>query len=175
MKFAKTMILVVLLVATAGCTKQEDPTPHVLIHVAALQGNIDEIQKHITAGSDLNEIDAYGSTPLAVAITFGKTDVAKSLIEAGADLSIANSEGSAPLHAAAFFCHTEIVEALLENGADKDLKNTAGHTALDTVAGPFEEAKPVYDSIQEALKSFGFKFDYEHIKVTRPKIAELLR
>ena len=175
MKTTAAVMVIASLLFAAGCKKQESPAPHVIIQVAALQGNIDEIRKHIEAGSDLNEKDDYGSTPLIIAITFGKAEVARALIEAGADMTIANNEGSAPLHIAAFFCRTEIVEALLGNGADKDLTNTAGRTALETVEGPFEDVKPIYDSIQKGLAPLGLKFDYERIQETRPKIAEMLR
>ena len=175
MKTTATVMIIVSLLFAAGCKKQKDPTPHVIIQVAALQGNIDEIRKHIEAGSDLNEVDDYGSTPLIIAITFGKTEVARALIEAGADMTIANNEGSAPLHIASFFCRPAIVVALLEKGADKEFTNTAGRTALETVAGPFEDVKPIYDSIQKGLAPLGFRLDYERIHETRPKIAEMLR
>ena len=175
MKTAMTVLIAALLLFTSGCTKKENPTPHVSLQVAALQGNIDEIRKHIKAGSDLDEKDAYGSTPLIIAITFGKTEGAKALIEAGADLTITNNDGSASLHIAAFFCRTEIVESLLEHGADKDFLNPAGRTALDTVEGPFEEAKAIYDAIRKGLEPLGLRLDYERIKETRPKIAEMLR
>ena len=175
MKTTATVMIIVSLLFAAGCKKQKDPTPHVIIQVAALQGNIDEIRKHIEAGSDLNEVDDYGSTPLIIAITFGKTEVARALIEAGADMTIANNEGSAPLHIASFFCRPAIVVALLEKGADKEFTNTAGRTALETVAGPFEDVKPIYDSIQKGLAPLGFRLDYKRIQETRPKIAEMLR
>jgi len=175
MKTVMTAILVVTLLIVTGCGKQENPTPHVSLHVAALQGNIDEIQKHIKAGSDLNEKDVYGSSPLIIAVTFGKTEVARALIEAGADMKIKNNEGSTPLHIAAFLCRTEIVEALLDNGADKNLRNNAGSTALEVVEGPFDDVKGVYNSIRKALRPLGLKLDYERIKMTRPKIAEMLR
>jgi len=175
MKTTAIAFLVVMLLTAAGCKKQEDPIPHVLIQVAALQGNIDEIRKHIKAGSDLDEKDAYGSTPLIIAITFGKTEVAQALIEAGADLMITNNDGSASLHIAAFFCRTEILESLLENGADKDFVNAAGRTALDVVEGPFEEVEAIYDAIRKGLEPLGLRLDYERIKETRPKIAEMLR
>ncbi len=170
-----TAILVISLLAAAGCEKQENPVPRVSIHLAALQGRIDVIQQHIKAGSDLNEKDDYGSTPLNIAITFGKTEVAKALMEAGADLKISNNEGSTPLHIAAFFCRTEIVEALLDKGAEKNLKNNYGRTALETVEGPFDDAKSIYNSIGKSLKPLGLELDYEQIKNTRPKIAEMLR
>ncbi|MHC4325538.1 MAG: ankyrin repeat domain-containing protein [Planctomycetota bacterium] len=174
MKTLTTALLVVSLLSVAGCRKQENPTPHVSLHIAALQGNVDAIRRHIDAGSDLNEKDAYGSTPLIIAATFGKTEVARALIDAGADMEITNNEGAAPLHIAAFFCRTEIVRALLDKGADKNALNKTGHTALETVAGPFDDVKAIYDSIAKGLKPLGLKLDYERIKKTRPRIAEML-
>lgn len=175
MKTATTALLVVSLLIAAGCAQQENPTPRVGLHAAALQGSIDVIRQHITAGSDLNEKDVYGSTPLIIAVTFDKTEVARALIEAGADLTITNNEGATPLHIAAFFCRTEIVKALLEKGADKKTKNSAGKTAWETVAGPFDDVKGIYDRIGKALSPLGLELDYEWIKKTRPKIAEMLQ
>ncbi|MHC4437645.1 MAG: ankyrin repeat domain-containing protein [Planctomycetota bacterium] len=175
MKPVITAILAASLLIIAGCEKQENPTPHVSIHIAALQGNIDAICQHIDVGSDLNEKDAYGSTPLIIAATFGKTEVARALIDAGADMKITNSEGATPLHIAAFLCRTEIVKALLDKGADKNALNNAGRTALESVAGPFDDVKGIYDSIGKGLKPLGLKLDYKRIKKTRPKIAEMLR
>ncbi|NOR14798.1 MAG: acyltransferase family protein [Candidatus Aminicenantes bacterium] len=175
MKTATTALLVISLLTAAGCTKQENPAPRVSLHAAALQGSIDGIRQHIKAGSDLNEKDVYGSTPLIIAVTFDKVEVAQALIEAGADMTITNNEGATPLHIAAFFCRTDIVKALLEKGADKNAKNNSGKTALETVAGPFEEVKSIYDSIGKALGPLGFELDYGQIEMTRPKIAEMLQ
>ena len=145
------------------------------IHEAAFYGDIDSMKEHIIAGSDLNEKDAYGSTPLIIATIFDKTDVAIVLIEAVADLTIPNNEGSTPLHVSAFFCRTVIVEALLENGADKSLKNNAGSTALESVAAPFAYVKDFYDATGASLEPFGLKLDYDHIRKTRPIIAEMMK
>jgi len=168
-------ILFVLVLITSGCTKQENPAPRVSLHAAVIQGNIEAIRQHIKAESNLDEKDAYGSTPLIIAITFDKTDMAQELIEAGADLTITNNDGATPLHIAAFFCRTEIVKVLLENGADKSALNGSGKTAIETVAAPFEDVQEIYDAIQKGLGPLGLKLDYERIKITRPKIAELLR
>ncbi len=76
----KTMILA-LLTGLVGCAKQDESEqggdkdhrpPRVDLHVASLQGNLSAIEQHIKAESDLNAKDAYGSSLLAVAITFGK-------------------------------------------------------------------------------------------------------
>ena len=180
MKTLTTVIMVVTLVIVAGCRKKENPgtkikLPHVSLQIAALQGNVDAIGQHINAGSNLDVKDEYGSTPLIIAITFGKTEAARAVIEAGADVEITNNEGSTPLHIAAFFCHTEIVEALLDNGADKNALNNAGRTALEIVAGPFDDVKVIYDHIGKDLKTLGLRLDYERIKRTRPRIAEMLQ
>jgi ankyrin repeat protein len=180
MKTVTTAILLLTLLTVAGCGKQENSDkekmpPRVSLHVAALQGNLVAIRQHINAGSDLNQKDAYGSSPLIVAATFGETDAAKALIDAGADMAITNNEGSAPLHIAAFLCRTEIVQSLLDKGADKNARNNAGSTALDTVAGPFDDVKDIYDSIAKGLKPLGLRLDYERFKRTRPRIAQMLR
>ncbi len=175
MKTVTTALLVVALLTPLSVFGQENPTPGVSLHIAALQGNIEAVRLHIEAGSDLNEKDAYGSTPLMIAATFGKTEVARALIEAGADLHVRNNDGATPLHVAAFFCRREIVEALLEGGANKYLRDNFRSTALDAVSAPFEEVKDIYDSFGQALGPLGWELDYEHLRTTRPKIADMLR
>jgi CubicO group peptidase (beta-lactamase class C family) len=155
--------------------QEEILTPAVSIHLAALQGNIEAVQQHIKAGSDLNEKDMWGSTPLIIAATFGKTEVARALIEAGADLNLTNNDGATALHAAAFLCRVEIVEALLDAGASKYMRNNFGNTALESVAAPFDSVKNIYDGFAQALGPLGLELDYEQIRTTRPKIAEMLR
>jgi uncharacterized protein len=180
MKAFTTVMILAVLFAGAGCGKQENADaerrpPRVSLHIAALQGNVEIVRQHIEAGSDLNRKDAYGSSPLIVAATFGQTEVARELIEAGADMGITNNEGATPLHIAAFFCHSEIVQALLDKGADKSALDKAGSTALASVAGPFDGVKGVYDRIGKSLAPLGLRLDYERIKRTRPRIAEMLR
>lgn len=149
--------------------------PSMDIHTATFLGNLKAVQQHINAGSDLNEKDEYGSSPLIIATTFGKADVAKALIEGGADLNGTNNEGSTPLHNAAFFCRTEIVEALLEKGAEKNVKNIYGSTAFESISGPFEDVQAIYDQINKDLGPLGLKLDYKHLESTRPIIAEMLK
>jgi ankyrin repeat protein len=176
MKTLTTAILVVTLLIVAGCGKKENPAPQVDLITAVATGNLEAVQQHIKAGSDLNVKEhTRGSTPLITATVFGKTEIALALIEAGADVNYQNNEGSTALITAAFFCHTEVVKALLDKGADKSLKNKAGRTALDSVSRPFDEVKAMYDGFGVALEPLGLVLDYEHIKITRPKIAEMLR
>lgn len=174
MRTVKTAALAVAFFTPLTACAQENATPGSSIHLAALQGNTQVIRQYIEAGSDLNQKDAYGSTPLIIAATFGKTEVARVLIEGGADLNAANNDGSTALHVAAFLCRTEIVEALLANGALEGLKNRFGDTPLESVTAPFEDVRGVYDSLGRALGPLGLQLDYDRIRTTRPKIVELL-
>lgn len=149
--------------------------PKVDLHTATFFANHEAVKQHIAAKSDLNVKDQFGSTPLHVAVTFGRTDIAKSLIEANADLSVKNPQGSTPLHVASFFCRTDIVKALLEKGADKTLEDNYGSTPYESVAGPFNDVKPIYDQMTKDLGALGLKLDYKHLEETRPVIAELLK
>lgn len=189
-KISITLLVTTILIATAcGGEKQKSgeevniapetqkniKPPSMDIYTAALFGDIKAINQHISAGTDLNTKDDYGSTPLIIAATFGKTEVAKALIKGGADLSITNNDGGTALHSAAFLCYNEIVEALLENGADKNIKNNFGSTPLESVSGPFKDVKPIYEQFNRDLGPLGLKLDYEQLETNRPIIAEMLK
>lgn len=157
-------------------TKKETvKAPGMDIHTAAFMGNLTAIKQHIEAGTDLNQKDQYGSTPLIIATTFDRSEVAIALINAGADLSITGNDGSTPLHTAAFLCRTEIVKALLDKGADKEKKNNYGSTALESVITPFSQVKAIYEQLNKDLGPLGLKLDLERIEKTRPEIAEILK
>lgn len=150
--------------------------PEVDIHTAVITGDTASVRQHITAGSDLDKADPYGrSSPLINAAAFGKTDIAKLLIDAGADINFTNGDGSTALHSAAFFCRPAIVELLLEEGADKTIRNNYGSTAYESVAAPFNKVKPIYDALSQSLGPMGLELDYDYLKATRPKIADMLR
>jgi len=172
----KAICILVLIACIYGGATRATP-PSVSLHEAAFQGNLEAIQQHIEAGSDLNEKDPVsGASPLIIAAVFGQIEVVRALIKAGADVNSRNNEGSTPLHTAAFFCRTEIVEALLDNGADKNARNNAGRTALESVAAPFDDVKDIYEYFRAMIfEPLGLELDYERIKMTRPKIAEMLR
>lgn len=162
--------------AEQGSSDVTANAPEESVNTAAYNGNVEALKQHVAAGSDLNEPDpTSGSTALITAATFDKREAVKVLIEGGADLNLQNREGSTPLHTASFLCRIEIVEMLLKAGANKEAMNKVGSTALNGVEGPFEQMKPIYDLLGVVLGPLGLKLDYERIKSTRPKIAEMLR
>lgn len=174
------LLAVVLSTGMASCqnapSKKAVDKPSMDIHTAVLYNNAEVVGQYIEAGTDLNLKDAFGgSTPLITAATFGKTEIAKALIDAGADLSVKNNDGSTALHAAAFFGRVEIVQLLLDAHADKTVRNNFGHTARESVQGPFEEVKPVYEMMQQQLGSLGLQLDMADLEKTRPVIAMMLQ
>ncbi len=145
------------------------------LHMAALQGDAGAAESLIRAGADLNAKDAYGSTPLNVAVTFDKPEVARLLLEAGADPGITNNEGSTPLHVAALFGYQELARILLENGADPNALTQNGGRPYDIAAGPLARDKPILDQLAAGLAPLGFQLDYPTLIEGRKAIATMLR
>jgi ankyrin repeat protein len=160
-----------------GAQSQQKPEqPKTGLHAAVLMGDVKSIEQHIKAGTDLNLAEpSVGSSPLITAAVFGKVEAAKLLVAAGANVNFQNKQGSTPLHCAAFLCHKEIVQILLDHGADKDIRNNYGSTALESVAGPFDQVRGVYDQFSKDLGPLGFKLDYNDVQKTRPVIANMLK
>ena len=174
--FIMTVVIFFTLTGCGNNPMEGTAKPEISLMDAVLKGKVEIVREHITVGTKLDEQDPKsGSTALNAAATFGQTEAALMLIENGADLEVQNNEGSTALITAAFFCRTEIVKALLGKGAERGAKNNAGATALDSVAGPFDEIKPVYDLLQGILGPAGLKLDYQRIEAIRPKIAEILK
>ncbi|MDF0705728.1 ankyrin repeat domain-containing protein [Flagellimonas okinawensis] len=183
-----TCALCIMLVSLSACkdekstadktvsAKSEVKAPDIALSAAVVSGNLEAVEQHIKAGTNINEKDPLsGSTPLITAITFDKQDIAQALIDAGADLSIKNNDGSTALHVAAFFCKVEGVKMLMDAGADKQVKNNYGATARETVIGPFADVKPIYEMMQQQLGPIGLQLDLEEIEETRPTIAVMLQ
>ena len=154
----------------------EIEAPKIALIDAVISGDIDAVNQHIKAKSDLNEKEPFGgSSPLILAAVLGKTEIAKALIDSGADLDLKNKEGSTALISAAFFCRTEIVQDLINAGADKTIRNVYGATALESVSASFNDIKSTYNLMGQQLVSLGLKLDLDRIEKTRPEIAKILQ
>lgn len=109
--------LVAALVAT-GCSNPDPPT--LSLYRAVYDGNINQLQRHIAAGSDLDARDPDGNTPLHVAALQGQIVMVEMLIEHGAAIDARNSGNATPLELALTKGRTQLAEVLLRGGATFD-------------------------------------------------------
>ena len=121
---------------------------------AAVSGDLDQAEKLLAKGQDVNEKDLYGWTPLMWAVYYGQDPVAEFLLKKGANPNICSSKwcgkippGSTALMIAAYYGRLSDVTLLLDHGASRDTKNSHGHTAL-TYAQDFE-----FEDVAKRLES----------------------
>ncbi|HEY9692719.1 MAG TPA: ankyrin repeat domain-containing protein [Oculatellaceae cyanobacterium] len=102
---------------------------------AAMYGNLDDVEKAIAQGVDVNAIGSYGCTALMYAAFYGSIPVIQALLDAGADPDILSDndeglgEGMSALMLVAETRYT-VAKLLIERGADVNLRGAGGKTAL---------------------------------------------
>ena len=118
---------------------------------AVRRGSIDELQRLLSAGADINARDRHGQTALMLAAVKGDTQVVGWLVEHGAALDHTGKYGLSALMLAVLNRHADIVRILADAGANLGLRGTgapgfAEKTALDLAVG-------LDDAIVEILRS----------------------
>jgi ankyrin repeat protein len=101
------------------------------IHIAAMAGNIEAVEQHLAAGTDVNAKDILGCTPLHFAAENGRKEIVERLISVGAEVNAERDDGCTPLHYAAANDRKEVAEMLIAAGADVNAKTKYGSTPLD--------------------------------------------
>uniref|UniRef100_A0A8C5M4I8 Ankyrin repeat domain 39 n=1 Tax=Leptobrachium leishanense TaxID=445787 RepID=A0A8C5M4I8_9ANUR len=103
------------------------------IWAAALDGDLDSVQRFIAKGTDPNQTDRFGYTALHYSSRHGNLSVCRLLLDSGADSNAQTHGGSTPLHRAAYCGHILVVKLLLDRGADPAMVDSDGRTALHKV------------------------------------------
>lgn len=86
---------------------------------AARGGDLRSTQLLVAAGSDVNETNAFGDSPLIMAVHGGNPALLDFLLESGAGVN-GNSSGHTALHAAVLRGNLAAAEVLLAHGADTE-------------------------------------------------------
>ena len=86
---------------------------------AARAGDQRSAQLLVAAGSEINQGNAFGTTPLIMAVHGGNPALLETLLQAGADIN-ANTPGHTALHAAVLRGNLAAVEILLAHGAETE-------------------------------------------------------
>ncbi len=101
-----------------GCEDASQPT--LSLYRAVQVGNLDQIKRHIRAGTDLNQSDAKGDSPLHVAARAGQVSTVRELTDHGARLDALDRDGRTPLDLALIHGKTQAAAALIRAGAPLD-------------------------------------------------------
>jgi ankyrin repeat protein len=118
------LIAIVAAVLVVGCGPP--------MWVAARNGNIKAVKKHLAAGAHVNAKNASGWTPLHQAIWGGHNEIAELLIANGADVNTTTDGGRwTPLHESARSNRKVIAKLLINKGADVNAMNKYVETPLD--------------------------------------------
>jgi ankyrin repeat protein len=104
----------------------------------ATVGNIEEVNRAIEIGVEIDEIGAKGYTALMAAANYGHRSVVKILLDGGADPNLLGDDGLAigmtalMLTAGSFFAHNRqhVAQLLLAGGADVNQRGAGGKTAI---------------------------------------------
>ena len=141
----KSILIFILVVFTFfGCNTKNDSNqtnsetvspPKLDLHQAIYMRDLDAINQHIKAGTDLNTPEpSRQSSPLITAAALGEVEATNILIDAGANINYTNLDGSNALHTAIVFGKSKVAETLIEKGIDLNTQNKEGSSALHTAA-----------------------------------------
>ena len=87
---------------------------------------LNQVKRLIAEGTEVDERDDKGATPLIIAAYSGQQAVADFLISEGADIRAKDSKDSSAPHAAAIGGHKGVAELLLAQGVGVDMKDAEG-------------------------------------------------
>nr|MBA3751833.1 ankyrin repeat domain-containing protein [Candidatus Dependentiae bacterium] len=101
---------------------------------AFLNGNLQEFERLLNKGADINALSSQGYSCLNYAALSKSPQDAQYLIERGADLYSTSNEGNTNLHFAAMYNKKEMLQFLIEKGLDPHAKSNCGNTCLHFAA-----------------------------------------
>lgn len=100
------------------------------LFAAIIEGDIEQIQRLIEEGLNVNLADENGCTLVHLAAFNNKKEIVEFLFEKGANINAVDKEQRTPLHYAVSEGHEEIVKFLLEKGANINVVDQQGGTLL---------------------------------------------
>jgi len=90
---------------------------------AAKKGHVEEVQKLVSSGADINERDTLGQTPLMLAIIADQRTTVELLVELGADVNLQDKNGNTAMHHAISGGQIYYVKFLSGHGARMRIPN----------------------------------------------------
>jgi len=108
--------------------------PSITLHKAVEQGDLQAVQQHIAAKTDVNQTDMLGRTPLHIAARKGDLAIVQALTAAGADVNRRGMGNKTPVDLARENRHPAIVQLLQQRAPTQ----TGGRPLMDGGVGVSE-------------------------------------
>jgi serine/threonine-protein phosphatase 6 regulatory ankyrin repeat subunit B len=131
----KGLPVVVVLIATVGLISAQAAEIDDAFRDACAKGRLDEAERLIDKGADVNAGDRYRDTALMAAAGAGRAAMVELLLERGANIDAQDMTGMTALMDAACAGHIDVLKVLLDHGADCSVKTGAGVTAVGWATG----------------------------------------
>jgi ankyrin repeat protein len=113
-----TITLAILISLLGGCSEPDKPS--VALYLAVQRGDLDQLERHIHWGTDINVMLPNGQYPLQFAAKKGEIIMVKTLLKHGADTAAVTADGDSALDLAILNGRTQVAEVLLAQGARLD-------------------------------------------------------
>jgi len=113
-----TITLAILISLLGGCSDPDKPS--VALYLAVQRGDLDQLERHIHWGTDINVLLPNGQYPLQFAAKKGEIIMVKTLLKHGADMAAVTADGDSALDLAILNGRTQLAEVLLAQGAPLD-------------------------------------------------------
>ena len=132
---AARLLLTLSLFPAFSLSQQTGLSLNDALHFAVRSGNLQEVNKLLASGADVNARDDLGGTPLLDAAWSGNVDITRVLLQHGADVNAVHREaGSTALEYAVLTGRSAIVRLLLAAGADTNRRYRYDQTVLHIAA-----------------------------------------
>lgn len=112
------LIILSLAAGLAACGKPDQPS--ISLFLAMQRGDIDQLDRHLEWGTEVNQAFADGDYPLHIAASNGRVVMVDLLLDAGADVSAKNKAELTALDLAILSGRTQVAKVLFKAGATID-------------------------------------------------------
>lgn len=130
--FISILLIILAVFVVHGCAAPDKPT--IGLYIAIKRGDIDQIERHIYWGTDINQVNIDGQTPLHESARAGHMIITKLLMKNGADLGKLNRDGKTVLYVALKNGRTQLADLLIKQfAAELDATRTLFDIVKDNV------------------------------------------